>query len=78
MEHSHPKLVCALLPQIPNVKISVVEVTGGGRKLKEDKYTKYMQMIETSRGHESTCLMLFCNSDGHRVGSHMASLARLR
>ncbi|XP_012221754.1 F-box only protein 22-like [Linepithema humile] len=77
MEHPYPNMVCALLPQIPNVKISVVKVTD--RALGGDKYTEYMQMIEEAsrQDDESTCLMLFCNRYGHSMGSYMASLARL-
>lgn len=77
MEYPFPNIVCAFLPQISNVKISMVVVTDP--ILKEDKCAEYVRMIEGAprRDHEtSTCLMLFCNCYGFRIGCHMASLAK--
>src|SRR5436190_22595236 len=61
-----PKMICAFLPQIPDVKINTVTLKTF-LPMKEEDYYKIINMIsETgSLSHdESRCLMFFCNCDG--------------
>ena len=71
-----PTMICAFLPQIPDVKINTVTL----KMLlptKKEYYNEIINMIsETgSLSHdESRCLMLFCNCDGSSMAKCLVSL----
>lgn len=84
MLDSHPNMCCVLLPQISNVKISIVEISEIHRynaiNIKTcHEYKKYRRMIEeTSNRDDETCLMLFSDGNGYEIGKKMYSFAQSR
>ena len=71
-----PTMICAFLPQIPDVKINTVTLKMF-LPIKEEYYNEIINMIsETgSLSHdESRCLMLFCNSEGYPTAKALVSL----
>lgn len=78
----HHNIVCAFLPQIPNVRIKTF-------KMKErcivQKTAEYREIISTivnqtsmSNHETSTCFMLFCNDAGHTTAKCWASAMQKR
>ncbi|XP_024891065.1 F-box only protein 22-like [Temnothorax curvispinosus] len=83
MNNLFPSMVCAFLPQIPNVRIKSFEVGSCGIQKKANLYQEIISTIdehETSiSNHEtSTCFMLFCNYNGHKIAKHWASAVQKR
>ncbi|XP_071561522.1 F-box only protein 22-like [Temnothorax nylanderi] len=86
---SRPSMVCAFLPQIPNVKIKLFESLEVGNCAVQKaigKEANYREIISTIVEHEtsisnheiSTCFMLFCNYNGHKTAKHWASAVQQR
>ncbi|XP_077271811.1 F-box only protein 22-like [Temnothorax americanus] len=77
-----PKMVCAFLPQIPNVRIKSFEVGNCGIQ----NPANYQEIISTIDEHEtsisnhetSTCFMLFCNYNGQKIAKQWASAVQKR
>ncbi|KAL0103037.1 hypothetical protein PUN28_018380 [Cardiocondyla obscurior] len=81
-KHTRPNIVCAFLPQIPNVKIKSFKIV---RKAIERsaEFEEIMSIIANqeiawARGESSTCFMLFCNDLGHNLAKHWASAVKQR
>ncbi|XP_077273750.1 F-box only protein 22-like [Temnothorax americanus] len=80
----NPSMVCAFLPQIPNVKIKLFESFAVQKAL--GKATNYHKIISTIVEHEtsisnhetSTSFMLFCNYKGRKTAKHWASAVQQR
>ena len=73
-----PTMICAFLPQIPDVKINTLKTF---LPIKEKYYNEIINMIsETgSLSHdESRCLMFFCNCDGSSMAKCLVSLIQQR
>jgi len=75
--HQFPNVVCALLPQIPNVRIKLFKITD--RTISFDAIQKTAEYEEISRiinyetsNHETSCFMLFCNVEGNIIARHWA------
>ncbi|XP_024873431.1 F-box only protein 22-like [Temnothorax curvispinosus] len=75
----NPRMVCAFLPQIPNVEIKLFEYSTSLQALA--KAANPQKIISTIVEHEtsisnhetSTCFMLFCNRSGKHLAKHWAS-----
>lgn len=71
-------IVCAFLPQIPNVRIKSFKMSEC-RTIRETAIyqeiisTIVNQKMSTSNHEISTCLMLFCNYEGHTTAKRWAS-----
>lgn len=69
MEHDPINIVCAFLPQIPNVTIKSFRLTEHCHISRRRTGTVYDEIIDTIVNHDislsnhetSTCFMLFCN-----------------
>lgn len=70
-------MVCALFPQISNVKIHMVKVTKISHRELKGGLRKYRQMIAsfTPRHGKSSCLMIFCNYRGSEIAYKMVKIA---
>lgn len=80
--HPFPNMVCAFLPQIPNVRIKTFKVT---KRCMVSGTAEYQELIgtivnetSTSNHETSTCFMLFCNNLGHNTATRLASLIQKR
>lgn len=86
--NAFPNMVCAFLPQIPNVKINMFKILNLCSELNPRTYEKYtykyqqkelINMIDQIPDHDkSTCLMLFCNNLGYKVAKCLASTVQKR
>jgi len=81
--HQFPNMVCALLPQIPNVRIKSFKITEhyhSNTIRKTAEYEEISRIInyETSNHETSTCFMLFCNIVGDTIAKHWASAIKKR
>ncbi|KYN00821.1 F-box only protein 22 [Cyphomyrmex costatus] len=66
MEDPYPYIVCAFLPQIPNVRIKSIKLAEHYNLMKTPEYQEIMNTIvdrESVSNHE-TCFMLFSNMEG--------------
>jgi len=75
--------VCALLPQIPNVRIKsfqIAEHYHSNTIRKTAEYEEISRIInyETSNQGTSTCFMLFCNIVGDTIAKRWASTIKKR
>lgn len=76
-------IVCAFLPQIPNVRIKSFKMSEC-RTIRETAIyqeiisTIVNQKMSTSNHEISTCLMLFCNYEGHTTAKRWASAIQKR
>ncbi|XP_018349703.1 PREDICTED: F-box only protein 22-like isoform X2 [Trachymyrmex septentrionalis] len=75
MEDPFPNMVCAFLPQIPNVRIKSFKVAEDSSIQKTAEYQEIMNTIinrETSVSNHETCFMLFCNLEGRTTAKRWA------
>jgi len=78
-----PQTVCALLPQIPNVRIKLFKITKHYHSNTIQKTAEYEEInriinYETSNHETSTCFMLFCNIVGDTIAKQWASTIQKR
>lgn len=87
--HAFPNIVCAFLPQIPNVTINAFKVTEkyllpilqSGKRSRTVEYQEFIKVVDETSipNHDrSTCLMLFCNYSGHHRAMLFASTIQKR
>ncbi|XP_018361568.1 PREDICTED: F-box only protein 22-like [Trachymyrmex cornetzi] len=75
MEDPYPNIVCAFLPQIPNVRIKSFKVAQHSSIQNTAEYREIMSTIvnrETSVSNHETCFMLFCNLKGRTTAKRWA------
>jgi len=80
--HQFPNMVCALLPQIANVRIKSFKLehyqSNTIRKTAEYKVINRIINYGTSNHQTSTCFMLFCNHPGKTIAKRWASTIKER
>ncbi|KYQ57985.1 F-box only protein 22 [Trachymyrmex zeteki] len=75
MEDPFPFMVCAFLPQIPNVRIKSFKVAEHNSIQESAEYREIMNTIinhEASVSNHETCFMLFCNLEGRTIAKRWA------
>lgn len=81
MEDPFPFMVCAFLPQIPNVRIKSFKVAEHNSIQESAEYREIMNTIinhEASVSNHETCFMLFCNLEGRTIAKRWARAVQKR
>ncbi|XP_011695471.1 PREDICTED: uncharacterized protein LOC105454507 [Wasmannia auropunctata] len=81
IHYSSANMVCAFLPQIPNVRVKSFKIPENCIIRKTAEYQEIISTIvnnETSTSNHETCFMLFCNLWGRSRAKRWASTIRER